>query len=166
MENSTPKLEYKKLYFWLATWFGCGLMKPAPGTWGSIGALPFAIIIFMAFGFWVFIIATIIVTLIGFWATEQFETHTKTHDNKMIVIDEVVGQWIALAPLFWFTQTSFIGVFLALIFFRIFDVLKPWPVSHFDKNINGALGVMGDDIIAGIFAAGCMMGVIYGGFIT
>lgn len=166
MENPSPKLEYKKLYFWLATWFGCGLIKPAPGTWGSIGALPFAMIIFMALGFWSFLLAIILVTLIGYWATEQFENRTQTHDNKIIVIDEVAGQWIALAPLFWFMQINFVGVLLALIFFRIFDILKPWPVSHLDKNVGGALGVMGDDIIAGLFAAGCMIGIIYAGILT
>ena len=147
----------------LATWFGCGFLKPAPGTWGSIGALPVGIIIFSALGFWNFILAIILVTLIGYWASARFDASSGTHDNKMIVIDEVAGQWSALLPVFYFTGISALPVLAAFALFRLFDILKPWPVSVLDKKVSGALGVMGDDILAGFYAAGCMIGLIYAG---
>ena len=157
------KLDLKAPYLWLATWFGCGFMRPAPGTWGSLGALPVGIILYGSTNIWGFILGIILVSLIGYWATERFEAATQTHDNKMIVIDEVAGQWIALLPVFYLTGIHPLYIGAAFALFRLFDILKPWPVSHFDKNIKGALGVMGDDIVAGLFAAGCLIGLIYVG---
>lgn len=158
-------LDLKKPSVWLATWFGCGLIKHAPGTWGSIGALPVGLAIFNFSGFWAFAIAITLVTLIGYWASEQFEKDTNTHDSKMIVIDEVAGQWIALLPLFALGSMSVLGVLLALVLFRIFDVTKVWPIGIIDQKVPGALGVMGDDIVAGIFAALCLWGILQTGII-
>ena len=148
---------------WLATWFGCGFLKPAPGTWGSLGALPFGIALFHYTDIWSFTIGILVVTLIGYWASDQFDKASATHDNKMIVIDEVAGQWIALAPVFYFSGLNWMLIVAAFIMFRIFDILKPWPVSALDQNVKGALGVMGDDISAGLYAAGCLIGLIYAG---
>lgn len=78
----------------------------------------------------------------------------------MIVIDEVAGMWIALIPVF---GQSLLFVLLAFALFRFFDILKPWPISWLDKNINGAAGVMADDILAGAFAAFCLIGLQYVG---
>ncbi len=164
MNEIPPKLDLKQPYIWLATWFGCGFMKPAPGTWGSLGALPFGIILFGVTGLWGFILGIVLVSLIGYWASEQFEKATGTHDSKMIVIDEVAGQWIALLPVLHFMGLNFVYIVLAFGLFRFFDITKPWPASYFDKELPGALGVMGDDIIAGLFAAGCLIGLIYAGF--
>ena len=77
------------------------------------------------------------------------------HDSKMIVIDEVAGQWIALLP----AALNPALILIAFILFRFFDILKPWPISFIDKKVPGALGVMGDDIIAGLFAAICVFAV-------
>lgn len=148
---------------WLATWFGCGLMPKAPGTWGSLGALPVGLALFHFMGFWNFMIGIILVTLIGYWAADRYDKASGSHDNKAIVIDEVAGQWIALLPVLHFVGISPLLILCAFVLFRIFDVLKPWPVSFFDKKIGGALGVMGDDVIAGLYAAGCLLGLIYAG---
>jgi len=147
----------------LATWFGCGLITPAPGTWGSLGAIPFALALFHFGGLGAFIAAIIILTPIGFWATAQYETASGIHDNKQIVIDEVIGQWLALLPVFYFLGLNWIFIVIAFALFRLFDITKPWPISHFDKNVQGAAGVMIDDIIAGIFAAILITGAIYAG---
>lgn len=147
----------------LATWFGSGLITPAPGTWGSLASIPPAIAIFHLLGLWPFIAAIIIFTPIGFWATAKYEAATNTHDNKQIVIDEVIGQWIALLPVFYFLGINWIFIALAFALFRLFDITKPWPISHFDKNVQGATGVMVDDIIAGIFSALIIIGAIYAG---
>lgn len=147
----------------IATWFGCGLISPAPGTWGSLGAIPFAIAIMHFAGFWPFIVALILITPIGFWATAKYEITSQTHDNKQIVIDEVIGQWIALIPVFYILQINWLFILIAFALFRLFDITKPWPISHFDKKVGGATGVIVDDIIAGIFAAILITGGIYAG---
>ena len=154
--------DLKKPHTLLATWFGCGLAPKAPGTWGSLGAYPFGLALYAFTGLLGFAVGILLVTLIGFWATARFETETQTHDSKMIVIDEVAGQWIALLPALILTGLNPLHLFLAFPLFRFFDIIKPWPVSFFDKKVSGALGVMGDDIIAGIYAAFCAYIIIMG----
>ncbi len=156
-------LNFKHPSVWLATWFGSGLMRPAPGTWGSLAALPFGMI-FLAYGSIGTLLAAIaIATYAGLWACRHFESMTGTHDHKMIVIDEVAGQWIALVPLLLFENQGINPplVLIAFLLFRFFDILKPWPASYFDRNVSGAWGVMGDDLIAGFYAAIVMSGILF-----
>lgn len=147
------QIDRKKAYTWLASWGGCGFINPAPGTWGSLGAIPFGVTIFAIGGEIALTIASIIITLIGLWAAHHFDKDMDGHDSKMIVIDEVAGQWIALIP----AALNPVLIIIAFISFRFFDILKPFPIGHVDKKISGALGVMGDDIIAGLFAAMCVI---------
>lgn len=143
------KVNFKDPAIWLATWFGCGLMKPGPGTWGTIGALPFGILL-MALGGWpLLLLSAIGICAAGYWAAGKFEEQSGDHDNGAIVIDEVAGMWIALVP----TALSIPYVIAAFVLFRFFDIFKPWPISWADKKLPGAFGVMADDIIAGIFVA-------------
>lgn len=172
----TPKEEDLKLirslnvkapHIMAATWFGAGFMRPAPGTWGSLAALPFGLL-FLSLGgqaaVYTLITAVILVTALGLWAARKFEEDSGVHDCKMVVIDEVAGQWLALIPIAQFstmTQPLFpLYILLAFVLFRFFDILKPWPVSFFDQKVKGALGVMGDDIVAGLYAAMILMGII------
>ena len=83
---------------WLATWFGLGYLSPGPGTWGSLGALPFSYIIVRFYGVEGLALATLLLFGLGLWATARFEFLAQEKDSKMIVIDEVVGQWIAVTP--------------------------------------------------------------------
>jgi phosphatidylglycerophosphatase A len=154
------KLNLKDPWIWLATWFGMGFLRPAPGTWGSLGALPFGIIIYMASGVFGLLIAIFILGWFGARATQAFQNQTDTDDNKMIVVDEVAGQWIPLLAAGlnpWLIGFSF-------ILFRFFDITKIWPVNWCEKKIPGALGVMADDIAAGLYALICIMGLRYAGF--
>lgn len=148
------KVNFKDPAIWIATWFGCGLMKPAPGTWGTIGALPFGIFILAFGGMPALVVAVVLTCIVGYWAAERFEEQVGEHDSGAIVIDEVVGVWIALIP----TALSIPYVIAAFLLFRFFDILKPWPISWADKKLPGAFGVMADDIIAGIFAALILVG--------
>lgn len=143
------ELDKSKPYTWLASWFGCGFISPAPGTWGSLGAIPFGVAIYAIGGSITLIIATILITIIGLWASHKFDNDMDGHDSKMIVIDEVAGQWIALIP----AALNPILIPLAFILFRFFDILKPFPINMIDKKAPGAFGVMFDDIVAGIFTA-------------
>ena len=158
--KKTPNLNFKHPAVWLATWFGCGLLKPAPGTWGTLGALPVGILLVMFTGLPGLLIGTVIISVIGYWASGVFEKMSGEKDSSMIVIDEAAGIWLTLlaAPM------TPLGAGLAFVFFRVFDVLKPWPVSYVDKKMSGPLSVMGDDILAGIYAALCLIGLKYAGF--
>lgn len=157
--DTLRRLDFKHPATWAATWFGCGLMQPGPGTWGTIGALPFGVIILM-FGGIPWLLAAIAVTfIIGLWASKHFERMVREKDSGMIVIDEAVGVWIAMIPAM-LTPTS---IALAFVLFRIFDIWKPWPISYLDKRVHGAMGVMIDDVLAGIFAALVIIGLRYVG---
>lgn len=159
------KLRMKHPYVWIATWFGAGFLRPAPGTWGSLAALPFGLFLLVFTNTATLLAAVVLITLLGWWAARAFERDSGDHDSKMIVVDEVAGQWLALVPLSLphFSGGAYNPVYVisSFILFRIFDIIKPWPVSHFDQKVAGATGVMGDDIIAGLYAALCLTGIIY-----
>jgi phosphatidylglycerophosphatase A len=150
------KLDFKNPATWVATWFGCGLMHPAPGTWGTLGALPIGMILMVFGGKVALALGLLIIIPLGLWAIEKFEAMTGEHDSSIIVIDEAAGLWITLAAASM-EPLSILGAFLL---FRFFDILKPWPVSYFDR-MPGAKGVMLDDIMAGIYAALSLMGITY-----
>lgn len=141
----------------LATWFGAGYLPKAPGTWGSIGALPFAWLIMGHGGVWALAAACLVVTGIGIWASHDYMARTNLHDPGSVVIDEVAGQWIVLliAPL----DPLVYAIGFAL--FRFFDVLKPWPVSWADRRVGGALGVMLDDVLAGLYGLGVLYALLH-----
>lgn len=132
----------------LATWFGAGYLPKAPGTWGSAAALPLAWLILSFYGVQGLIIATVLVFGIGIWAANDYVTRSGMEDPGPVVIDEVAGQWLVLAAvpleLAWFA--------IGFALFRLFDVMKPWPVNLMDRHIKGGIGVMLDDIGAGIYA--------------
>jgi phosphatidylglycerophosphatase A len=141
----------------IATFFYTGLLPKAPGTWGSLAALPFAVILHNWGGFYALLLASIIVFFIGWWATIKETVGKDNHDPGEIVIDEVAGQWITLLPSsYMFTRHDLPMIWPALvagfIFFRLFDIFKPWPISWAD-NKETAFGVMLDDVLAGILAA-------------
>lgn len=151
------KLDFKNPATWIATWFGCGLMRPGPGTWGTIGGLPLGIILLALGGKLSLVIGIVLIFALGLWAARKFEEMTGTHDNSMIVIDEVAGIMIALLG----STLSPLSIILAFTLFRFFDILKPWPIRALDRNVNGALGVMIDDVAAGFAAAACLYGIHY-----
>jgi len=140
-----------------ATVFGIGWLPKAPGTWGSLAALPLGWWLMAGGGAWTLAAATAVVFVIGIWACAGYARATGTHDAGACVIDEVVGQWLVLLvtpldPLFY------LGAFLV---FRVFDILKPWPTGWADRTVHGGLGVMLDDVLAGIQGAVVMGIVVY-----
>lgn len=133
----------------IAVGFGSGLMPKAPGTFGSLAAVPLCIGL-MYLDWYYAVIAAVLTFFLGWYASSVTEKAMGMHDNSSIVIDEFDGMFISILffPAQWYLA------FLAFILFRIFDVLKPWPISFFDKYIGGGLGIMLDDVIAGLFALG------------
>jgi phosphatidylglycerophosphatase A len=159
-DKTDNKLSLKSPAILISTWFGAGFMRPAPGTWGSLAAIPFGAIIYGLGGLLALAIATVLAYIAGVWSARIFEEKTGEHDSKMIVIDEVIGQWIALVPVFWFMGLSSpLYILAAFALFRFFDILKPWPCCFFDTSIQNAHGVMLDDVAAGLYAAIFIYGI-------
>ena len=140
--------KYSKIARCLATWFGAGLLPIAPGTWGSLAALPLAYVLVKYGSFEILSAATITIFIIGVWASEIASREMGISDPSEIVIDEVAGQWCTLL----FVPPNLILYVFGLLFFRFFDIWKPWPISWADQKIKGGIGIMLDDIIAGNFA--------------
>jgi phosphatidylglycerophosphatase A len=143
----------------VATWLYAGHLRPAPGTWGALAALPFAWAIVLLAGPVGLVAATALVFALGLWATRVETAGQADHDPSEIVVDEVVGQWIALLPVaFGAARTGadvlalWPGIVAAFVLFRLFDIWKPGPVGWADRR-GDALGVMLDDVIAGGLAA-------------
>ena len=155
----------------IATIFGIGYLRPAPGTWGSLFALILAIVLVEIFGIIGFVFALLSISAFGWWATSIYLKQIKNKDPSEVVIDELVGQWIAVLPIaisvFYFELELFDlwpGWISSFLFFRLFDILKPSLIGWADEK-KGALGVMLDDIFAGIAAAICTitLAVLYHG---
>lgn len=141
------------------TFLGAGYLKPAPGTWGSLAALPAAYVLHQAGGFPLLALATLVVCGAGYWATAEMTRGKTDHDPSEIVIDEVAGQWLALWAISYPAWSHGIeitalwpGWISAFVLFRLFDIWKPGPVGWADRKA-GPLGVMLDDVIAGGLAA-------------
>ena len=143
----------------IATWFGAGYLPKAPGTWGSLFCLPFAWVFFVAGGEFALILAACGAFFIGLWASHKFSMKTGMDDAPAIVIDEVAGQWLVLGVSFTFISASIIWSIIAFSAFRMFDILKPWPINLLEKKIRGSLGVMLDDIGAAIYAIIFLLGL-------
>jgi len=133
------------------TFFYSGLSPYAPGTMGSILAGIVGFVILQFFHTDTLFLLTILITLIAITEINKYETKTGSHDDKSIVIDEVVGLWMA----FVLSSATITQMVLSFIFFRIFDIWKPSFIGKIDRDVKGGLGVMGDDIVAGILAGIC-----------
>lgn len=143
----------------IGTVAGVGYLRPAPGTWGSLVALPWAWLLHVIGGFPLLALGVVVAFLIGWLATSKMTSGSDNHDPSEIVIDEVVGQWMALLPLSIASWRMGIditvmwpGWIAAFALFRLFDIWKPWIIGWADRR-GDALGVMLDDVIAGVFAA-------------
>ncbi|WP_375227668.1 phosphatidylglycerophosphatase A family protein [Roseobacter sp. S98] len=143
----------------IGTVLGVGYIRPAPGTWGSLIALPWAWLLHVLGGFPLLLLGVIAAFIKGWWATSVMTRDSTDHDPSEIVVDELAGQWIALLPISWAAWSMGLNILVmwpgwiaAFALFRLFDILKPGPVGWADRR-GDALGVMLDDVIAGVFAA-------------
>jgi phosphatidylglycerophosphatase A len=133
----------------LAFGLGSGLSPRAPGTAGSLAALPIYLLLIAPLPLWMGGLLIAAAALAGIWICGEASRQLGVHDHGGIVWDEFVGMWIALyalpvAPLWWLA---------AFLLFRLFDILKPWPINWLDEHVPGGTGIMLDDIVAGLFAA-------------
>ena len=128
--------------------FGIGFIPIASGTFGSLAGLIIGYILNLI-NYNLFFIMIPILFISGVIASNKYQKLTGEKDSSVIVLDEVVGQLIAMM----FVMDNLILVFISFIIFRIFDIFKPWPASYADTKMSGGLGVMLDDVFAGIYAA-------------
>lgn len=144
-----------KLVAAIATVFGVGRSRYAPGTAGSAVALPVAWLIAISCGRGWLLFAAIVVLAIGSWACEIYANTKREADPKECVIDEVAGQWIvcAFAPIDLPWHISLLWYVFAFALFRVFDILKPWPVSWVERKVPGGLGIMADDVVAALMGS-------------
>lgn len=140
------------------TFFYSGLLRPAPGTWGSLAGAIVGVGIYYYIGLETLFMASILLFLASISIIDSYEAKSGTHDDSSIVIDEVAGVWLAISIALssWqqlgATEFGWISVVLAFVFFRILDITKPSIIGRLDRNLKGGLGVMSDDMVAGLFA--------------
>jgi len=151
-----------------------GMAPKAPGTVGTIVALPLGMLILIYFNAQTLFLATVLISIIAVKEINKYEAISGTHDSKNIVIDELAGMWFALslAPAISvsinevsdFQNGFLIQSILSFILFRYFDIAKPSIIGRIDRDAKGGIGVMGDDIVAG-FTAGILSAIIWQGIL-
>jgi phosphatidylglycerophosphatase A len=130
----------------LATWFGLGRAPKAPGTFGTVGAIP-VVFAFGFFGEMGYMAATVAFSALSIWVAQMYEDFiVEEHDCPEFVMDEVAGFLVAMT---WVPFT-FSTVLIGFALFRLFDAVKPWPISWCDRKIPGGVGTVADDLVAGI----------------
>lgn len=154
------KKEMQQVTDIIATWFFSGKSPKAPGTAGSFCTLPLVILLY-SLGFWGILGASILLFLIGWWATDCILKVQENQDPAFVVIDEVVGQTLAFLIVSVFYPLSWWMLLIGFALFRFFDIVKVWPASFFDKKVHSAFGVMMDDVVAGIYAALVLFGICF-----
>ena len=139
----------------LAFGFGSGLAPKAPGTVGTLVAVPIYLLLAHA-NIWIYAGVGVVSFFAGIWLCGKSAEALGVHDHGGIVWDEFVGYWITMfmAPVGW------MWMILGFLLFRLLDILKPWPIKYIDKQVKGGLGIMLDDVLAGIMAALCIQALV------
>lgn len=133
----------------IATSFGAGFSPLAPGTMGTLTAVPMAWGVARLHSVAAFVAATVVISAVGTWAAEVFQRAHGTDDDQRIVVDEVAGYFVTLL----LVPTSGAALLVAFFLFRLFDIWKPFPVRLIDRHVGGGFGVMADDLAAGVYGA-------------
>ncbi len=154
-EDSNMKLSAKRILsnpvHCLAFGFGSGLAPKAPGTFGTLAAVPlFLLLSYLSFSEYLFVV--IFASIVGIYFCGKTAKDLRVHDHPGIVWDEFAGFWITMiaVPVSWWS------VLLGFALFRLFDIWKPWPIKWVDQHVHGGLGIMLDDVLAGLLALGVL----------
>ena len=154
LKNQPWHLLLKPHYF-LAFGFGSGLLPKAPGTFGSVAALPL-VWSMLGLAWWVQLLIILAVFFIGVGVSSAVSRETGLKDDPRIVVDEIAG--MALTLFFLPMGAAWYWLIPGFLLFRIFDIVKPWPVGWVDRTVKGGLGIMLDDVVAGLMAGGLLWG--------
>jgi phosphatidylglycerophosphatase A len=151
-----PSFRIRKPTHFLALGFGSGLIPWAPGTWGTLAAIPLYLLLAQLSLPW-YLLVVVLAFGLGVYLCDVAARDAGVHDHPAIVWDEVVGYLITMAavPLGWQ------WVLAGFVWFRVFDIVKPWPISLLDRYVKGGFGIMIDDVLAGLFALGAMHALVW-----
>lgn len=159
MSSSNPKIQLKQLrdpVVFIALGLGSGLAPKAPGTAGTLLAVPLYLVM-QNMPLSLYLAVTLAITLSGIWICTYSAKKLGVHDHPAIVIDEIAGFLITMIAV----PPGWHWVLMGFILFRLFDVLKPWPISWLDRNLKGGVGIMLDDVVAGLVSLGILHGSLY-----
>lgn len=151
-----PKAVWRDPLYFIAFGFGSGAAPFAPGTFGTLAAIPFYLSLsYLSLPFYIgFLIAFIVFTS---WLCDKISRDTKTHDHPGMCIDEFAGFFVTMIA----APSGFIWILLGFVLFRIFDICKPWPIIYADEHIKGGFGMIFDDVLAGLYACACIQVIAY-----
>ena len=141
------KSVWKNPVHFLAFGLGSGLFPKAPGTAGTVAAIPFFLLM-QSLSLPVYLFILLVATLIGIWLCDKTSKDLGVHDHPGIVWDEFCGFWLTMIA----APTGWLWIATGFALFRLFDIWKPWPIGWLDKKVHGGLGIMVDDLVAGAFA--------------
>ncbi|GAB3484001.1 phosphatidylglycerophosphatase A family protein [Marinomonas epiphytica] len=156
MANSAPASVWRNPIHFLAFGLGSGAAPKAPGTFGTLAAVPLYLLMTGLSDTHYFIMLCV-TGLVGIYLCGKTSQDLGVHDHSGIVWDEFVGYWITM----WMAPVGWFYIILGFVLFRLFDILKPWPISWADKQVHGGLGIMLDDIIAGIMSFIVLQGLAH-----
>jgi phosphatidylglycerophosphatase A len=147
MKNDDVNFNLRDPIQLLAVGFGSGLAPKAPGTCGTLAAIPFFLLLSLLAPLY-YAVVVVVLSIAGIYICEKAAKASGVHDHGSIVWDEFIGYFVTM----FMIPVSWQSVLVGFILFRFFDILKPWPISLADKKLDGGFGIMFDDIIAGLFA--------------
>lgn len=150
MSDSNIQFKLSNPVHFLALGFGAGLIKPAPGTWGTLVAVPvyLLLVIILPASIVAYFTTVLLSFIVGVYLCGQTARDVGVPDHGAIVWDEIVGFLITMSVV----SPTWQNIVIGFVLFRIFDILKPWPIKLLDTHVHGGFGIMIDDVLAGIFA--------------
>ncbi len=155
MSSFTPKSVWRNPIHFLAFGLGSGAAPKAPGTFGTaMGVLIYVLL--PAMPVLIYSCFLIVTFIVGIWLCGKTSADLKVHDHGGIVWDEFVGYWITM----FMAPSGWLWLLIGFVLFRIFDIAKPWPIKWADEKVEGGLGIMLDDVLAGIMAALCLQALV------
>jgi phosphatidylglycerophosphatase A len=152
-----PRPDWRRPHHWVAFGLGSGLAPRAPGTAGTLAAVPLYLAVrSLPLGWYLALLLVLLV--LGVWACGKTQRELQAHDPGAIVWDEVLGYLVTMTA----APDGWPWVVCGFVLFRLFDILKPWPVSALDERVGGGLGVMLDDVAAGLYACAAIQMISFG----
>ena len=153
--KSTSAFQLSNPVHFLALGFGSGLIKPAPGTWGTLAAVPIYLAITQTplIQLPAFLLLISILFIVGCYLCGKTADDVGVPDHGAIVWDEIVGYLLTMA----FVTPNLVNIIIGFVLFRVFDIIKPWPIKLLDRSVHGGFGIMIDDVLAAVFAGGLLL---------
>ncbi|MCU7853285.1 MAG: phosphatidylglycerophosphatase A [Candidatus Thiodiazotropha sp. (ex Monitilora ramsayi)] len=158
-QQATTAPDLRKPLHLLAFGFGSGLAPKAPGTFGTLVAIPIYLLL-LPLPFMLYLVLTLLGFMVGIWICDQTSKDLGVHDHGGIVWDEIIGYLVTMS----FVSGGLWWILIGFVLFRFFDILKPWPIGWLDQRVHGGFGIMLDDLVAGCYAGSVMLLIQWGAF--